>query len=713
MYLVDAGLLGKVNLPPIPGAAQLPDPLARRRTDVLCHAFIIGLAFALYLVRTLSGARKVANMRLHRNIAFTLLVSIALLPSGCGGGSGGSSGGGSTPSITSVAVACSPGSIFTNQTSTCAPTVSGTGNYSSSVTWSVSPTSIGTVSSAGVLTPAGTGTATITATSTQDATKSGNATVTVTAPSTITSVSVACSPASILTTQTSNCTATVQGTGPYNPAVTWGSTDGTITSSGVFTPTVAGTATITATSTEDNSKSGTTSIVVGSPTTNDEWAWMSGSSTAGAAGDYGTLGVASASNVPSAREEALSWTDSSGNLWLFGGKGFDYSYSMPSGMLNDLWKFNSSAKSWTWVTGSDPQNGIYVWGTYGTEGVASTSNMPTARYGSVSWIDSSGNLWLFGGSGYSGSLNDLWEFNSSAKTWTWVSGNDTVNASGVYGTKGVASASNVPGGRGSAVNWIDSKSNLWLFGGMGIDSTGAECYLNDLWEFNPASKEWTWVSGASSVPHPPTGASGVYGTQGMASVSNVPGARYSAITWTDTSGNLWLFGGGGYDSIGTNGILNDLWEFKPATQTWTWVGGSSTANAKSVYGTLGVASASNVPGGREGSAGWSDSSGNLWLFGGCCVSNNGLFNDLWKFSPAANTWTWMSGSNVVSATGNYQGPPGLYGTLGVASASNVPGGREGSASWIDSSGNLWLFGGSGIDSTGTEGFLNDLWGYQP
>jgi hypothetical protein len=89
----------------------------------------------------------------------------------------------------------------------------------------------------------------------------------------------------------------------------------------VFTPTVAGTATITATSTEDNSKSGTTSIVVGSPTTNDEWAWMSGSSTAGAAGDYGTLGVASASNVPSAREEALSWTDSSGNLWLFGGKG--------------------------------------------------------------------------------------------------------------------------------------------------------------------------------------------------------------------------------------------------------------------------------------------------------------------------------------------------------------------------------------------------------
>jgi len=52
---MDSGLLGKVNLPPVPGAAQFPDSLPRRRTDVLCHAFIIGLAFALYLAHTLSG----------------------------------------------------------------------------------------------------------------------------------------------------------------------------------------------------------------------------------------------------------------------------------------------------------------------------------------------------------------------------------------------------------------------------------------------------------------------------------------------------------------------------------------------------------------------------------------------------------------------------------------------------------------------------------
>jgi len=57
----------------------------------------------------------------------------------------------------------------------------------------------------------------------------------------------------------------------------------------------------------------------------------------------------------------------------------------------------------------------------------------------------------------------------------------------------------------------------------------------------------------------------------------------------------------------------------------------------------------------------------------------------------------MSGSNIVGANG---GQPGVYGSLGVASASNIPGGRVGAISWTDSSGDLWLFGGNGYDSTG-------------
>ncbi len=78
----------------------------------------------------------------------------------------------------------------------------------------------------------------------------------------ITSVSVTCTPTSILMTQTSVCTATVQGTGAFSSAVNWSATDGSISSSGVYTPTAAGTATIIATSTQDTSKSGSATVAV-------------------------------------------------------------------------------------------------------------------------------------------------------------------------------------------------------------------------------------------------------------------------------------------------------------------------------------------------------------------------------------------------------------------------------------------------------------------
>jgi hypothetical protein len=51
--------------------------------------------------------------------------------------------------------------------------------------------------------------------------------------------------------------------------------------------------------------------------------------------------------------------------------------------------------------------------------------------------------------------------------------------------------------------------------------------------------------------------------------------------------------------------------------------------------------------------------------------------------------------------------------LGVPAAGNVPGGRWYASSWIDTSNDLWLFGGIGIDSAGNEGDLNDLWEYEP
>lgn len=56
---------------------------------------------------------------------------------------------------------------------------------------------------------------------------------------------------------------------------------------------------------------------------------------------------------------------------------------------------------WTWMKGD---NTINQAGIYGTITVASSANKPGARNYSTTWTDANGNLWLFGGSGYSLSL---------------------------------------------------------------------------------------------------------------------------------------------------------------------------------------------------------------------------------------------------------------------------------------------------------------------
>jgi N-acetylneuraminic acid mutarotase len=434
-----------------------------------------------------------------------------------------------------------------------------------------------------------------------------------------------------------------------------------------------------------------------------QWTWEGGLKTANGTGVYGTQGAAEAANLPGARYWNSSWTDSAGDFWLFGGVGYDSTGA--TGYLNDLWRYSPSSGRWTWVSGG---NGDNASGVYGTQGTAAAGNVPGARQAVSSWIDASGNLWLFGGVGYDasgavGDLNDLWKYSPKSGLWTWVSGGNGTNASGVYRTH-TPSASNLPGARQAASSWIDAAGNLWLFGGVGYDATGTAGNLNDLWEYSPGSGQWTWVNGGNG-----DNASGVYGTQGTAAASNVPGARYSASSWIDGSGNLWLFGGYGYDSTGSLGKLNDLWEYSPGSGQWTWVLGEDAANAIGDYGTLGTAATGNLPGARQAANAWVDSSGNLWLFGGVGYDSTGAvgnLEDLWRFTPSTTQWTWVSGGSRATTSG-------VYGTQGTASPANMPGGRNSMSSWIDTSGNLWLFGGYGYDSVGGLGYLNDLWQYNP
>jgi len=428
-----------------------------------------------------------------------------------------------------------------------------------------------------------------------------------------------------------------------------------------------------------------------------EWTWASGANVPGQAGVYGQLGVPAVGNTPGARGGAAGWTDSQGNFWLFGGEGPSVGggcavthalcWGAASQYLNDLWKFDGS--EWTWMGGSSSPNQT---GVYGTMGEPNRGNVPGARVGALSWSDKQGNFWLYGGegtgsSGYVGVFTDLWKY--SGGQWTWMGGSQLINQAGVYGTRGTPSPDNHPGARYGAVAFADPSGNVWLFGGQGYDSEGEYGCLNDVWELSGG--EWMWVSGSStSYPAQP----GVYGTMGTPSPNNIPGARYNSTGWMDASGNLWIFGGVGYDLLDFNvGGLNDF--MRLSSGEWTWMGGSDNLfDETGTYGTEGTPAPGNIPGSRDSAASWTDAKGNLWLFSGEDMIG-GEFNDLWEYS--AGEWTWVGGYNTGAQTG-------AYGILGVPAPGNIPGPRSGTVTWTDAKGNLWLFGGSG---------MNDLWVYQP
>ena len=374
----------------------------------------------------------------------------------------------------------------------------------------------------------------------------------------------------------------------------------------------------------------------GAITATGEWTWVSGSDTINQAGTYGTKGTPSANNIPGGRPRSISWIDSDGDFWLFGGYGSGSTGT--ESVLNDLWCYNTTSGEWTWVSGSDS---IDQAGIYGTKGTPAASNVPGARYESNSWEGADGDFWLFGGGGrdsagtMEGRLNDLWRYNTTSGEWTWVSGSDTVNQAGTYGTKGTPTAANIPGARRESISWVDSGGDFWLFGGYGFFGR-----LNDLWRYNTSSGEWTWISGSDIANQ-----EGTYGIKGTPAASNIPGARYGSTSWADVDGDFWLFGGSGFDKTGEMGYLNDLWHYNTTTKEWTWVSGSDTHSQAGIYGTKGTSTAANIPGSRWGSISWVGADGDFWLFGGVRKDSFGeweFLNDLWHFdtiTPSVSTTT--------------------------------------------------------------------------
>jgi len=347
---------------------------------------------------------------------------------------------------------------------------------------------------------------------------------------------------------------------------------------------------------------------------------------------------------------------------MFGGQGYDASGGFT--LLNDIWEFDLTSGPCTFdtVTGTGTFTKCnWIWKGGSNTGNQSTINtFPGGRWGAASYTDAAGNVWMFGGQGYDsanavGLLNDLWEYNLGSGTWTLVSGTTTANQNGAYpASAGTGGAAFTPGGRQTAVLWVDSTGKIWLFGGFGLDSKGTSggtgqigSVLNDLWNFDPGTSQWTWVSGANVANQ-----NGVYGTQGTsnattnAAATNVPGARWGSMGWVNPDGNLFLVGGFGYGSQNSvpTGFLNDVWEYQLSTAQWIWWKGSIDVNQPATYITtpfdyFQLSYTNNAIGARRGAAHWvPNSSGYVYMFGGEGYDSTaggpyGALNDVWRYLP--------------------------------------------------------------------------------
>jgi Galactose oxidase, central domain len=300
--------------------------------------------------------------------------------------------------------------------------------------------------------------------------------------------------------------------------------------------------------------------------------------------------------------------------------------------------------------------------------------------------------------------------------WIWTNGTNTSGVDGtpVYGSFPVPVVppppdpnpwTNTPGVRDSGATWTVG-GVMYLFGGLGFELAGnpqpdtRSGFLNDMWACDVSVSEfceWQLLETVNMGLFPIAQHEDNQG-------GTIPGGRWGSGTWTDNSGNLWLFGGQGVDTNGSIGLLGDLWEFSGGS--WHEVAGSTLINHAGIYtgGTL-------APGARWAPVTWKDNAGNFWMFGGFGYDKTGtvgFLNDLWEYT--GGHWVWVSST---SPTSNVINQSGVYGTQGTPAAGNIPGSRQTAVSWTDASGNLWLFGGEGLDSAGTpNGILNDLWEYR-
>lgn len=195
-----------------------------------------------------------------------------------------------------------------------------------------------------------------------------------------------------------------------------------------------------------------------------------------------------------------------------------------------------------------------------------------------------------------------------------------------------------------------------------------------------------------------------WGQKGVFTPTNDPGKRYGkGITWTDTSGNLYLLNGGGPAQY------NDLWKYDIILEQWAWIGGyNDNSGNNGNHGGIGEGSPDFFPSNRDFAMAISDNEGYIYVYGGAGGVNNQVKRkDLWRYNTENNSWALIY-ENPLNPN-HYDNAQNIV-EIGVEDEMNHPGYLMGYTSWFYN-GYLWFFGGCYSMSSPSENCYNQVWKY--
>lgn len=174
----------------------------------------------------------------------------------------------------------------------------------------------------------------------------------------------------------------------------------------------------------------------------------------------------------------------------------------------------------------------------------------------------------FDGSKNNERMSDLWEYDMEMDAWM--------------------QKADFPGSARSKATAFSIGDKGYLGTGYNYTTEGGEVYLNDFWEYDPASNTWTQKA------------------------DFLGSARYDAVSFS-VLGKGYI--GAGYDG----NYLKDFYAYEPSSNSWQQIvsiGGTKRQGASSFV----IDDVAYI----------------------CCGQNNGEYvYDFWKYDPASGTWTQL------------------------------------------------------------------------